>query len=681
MDDNTGTEGGACSESERAGGWFIVEAIVDRRTGDPISSDDDEEEDEAGEDFVDFIDDTRSLGDGQEVAQELFQQQTAADDDVAVQTVKRKFAPSPYFSPVCEQASIEHELSPRLDAIKLGRQSAKAKRRLFELPDSGYGQTQVDTESGPKQVQGSSETQDGRQDDDEGSVVQSTLDTGNQNGRQNNDEGSGRNVGEHGSQEEERAGGDGEESDLQSTSTGKGAGGVVEILRASNKKATLLGKFKEQFGLGYNELIRHFKSDRTSCADWVVCVFGVFCTVAEGIKTLIQPLCDYAHIQVLPCQSGMTVLMLVRYKRAKNRETVAKGLSTLLNVPESQMLIEPPKLRSGPAALYWYKTSMSSCSDVYGETPEWIVRQTMVGHAMEDAQFSLSEMVQWAYDHDITDESTLAYEYALIADTDSNAAAFLSSNCQAKYLKDACTMCRHYKRGEQARMSMSEWIWFRGDKVQGDGDWKPIVQFLRYQDVEFIPFLCAFKTFLQGVPKKSCLVFYGPADTGKSYFCMSLLRFLGGAVISYANSSSHFWLQPLSEAKIGLLDDATSQCWNYIDTYLRNALDGNQICVDRKHRALLQLKCPPLLITTNINPLTDERWKFLRSRLQLFTFKNPFPVTTQGEPMYTLNDQNWKCFFRRLWARLSLTDPEDEEEHGNPSEPFRCVPGQNARTI
>ena len=110
MDDNTGTEGGACSESERAGGWFIVEAIVDRRTGDPISSDDDEEEDEAGEDFVDFIDDTRSLGDGQEVAQELFQQQTAADDDVAVQTVKRKFAPSPYFSPVCEQASIEHEL-------------------------------------------------------------------------------------------------------------------------------------------------------------------------------------------------------------------------------------------------------------------------------------------------------------------------------------------------------------------------------------------------------------------------------------------------------------------------------------------------------------------------------------------------------------------------------------------
>ncbi|AAA79431.1 replication protein E1 [Human papillomavirus 29] len=660
MADNSGTEGEEedCSEAERAGGWFMVEAIVDRRTGDTISSDEDEEDE--GEDMVDFIDD-RPIGDGQEVAQELLLQQAAADDDEAVHTVKRKFAPSPYFSPVCVP-SIEHELSPRLDAIKLGRQSSKAKRRLFQLPDSGYGQTQVDTDTGPSQVQ------DG-------------CETGDQNGRQQYKEGSGTKDGENGSQEEERAGGDGEESQPLSTETEKGACGVLSILKASNQKATLLGKFKEQFGLGYNELVRHFKSSRTACVDWVVCVFGVYCTVAEGIKQLIQPLCEYAHIQVLPCQWGMTVLMLVRYKRAKNRETVAKGLSTLLNVPESHMLIEPPKLRSSPAALYWYKTSMSNISDVYGETPEWIVRQTMVGHALQEVQFSLSEMVQWAYDHDITDEGTLAYEYALIADVDSNAAAFLASNCQAKYVKDACTMCRHYKRGEQARMSMSEWIRFRSNKVQGEGDWKPIVHFLRYQNVEFIPFLCAFKLFLQGIPKKSCLVFYGPADTGKSYFCMSLLKFMGGVVISYANSHSHFWLQPLSEAKMGLLDDATSQCWSYVDTYLRNALDGNVMCIDRKHRSLLQLKCPPLLITTNVNPLEDDRWKYLRSRLQVFTFSNPCPLTSKGEPVYTLNDQNWKSFFQRLWARLSLTDPDDEEENGEPSEPFRCVPGQNTRTV
>ena len=103
MDDTSGTEGDECSELERAGGWFMVEAIVDRRTGDKPSSDEDEDEDaDEGEDFVDFIDD-RPVGDGQEVAQELLLQQAAADDDVAVQAVKRKFAPSPYFSPVCMQ--------------------------------------------------------------------------------------------------------------------------------------------------------------------------------------------------------------------------------------------------------------------------------------------------------------------------------------------------------------------------------------------------------------------------------------------------------------------------------------------------------------------------------------------------------------------------------------------------
>lgn len=155
----------------------MVEAIVDRRTGDTVSSDEDEEED-GGEDLVDFIDD-RPVGDGQEVAQELLLQQAAADDDVAVQTVKRKFAPSPYFSPVCVHPSIENELSPRLDAIKLGRQTSKAKRRLFELPDSGYGQTQVDTESGPQQVQ-------------------DICKTSQQDGCQGADEGSGRNVGGNG---------------------------------------------------------------------------------------------------------------------------------------------------------------------------------------------------------------------------------------------------------------------------------------------------------------------------------------------------------------------------------------------------------------------------------------------------------------------------------------------------
>ena len=207
----------------------------------------------------------------------------------------------------------------------------------------------------------------------------------------------------------------------------------------------------------------------------MVCAFGVYYAVAEAVKTLLQPQCLYAHIQVQASQWGMVVLMLLRFKCGKSRETVAKYMGTVLNVPEKHMLIEPPKIRSGPCALYWYRTAMGNASEVLGETPEWIVRQTVVGHAMGEAQFSLSMLVQWAYDNDIQEESDLAYGYAQLGNTDPNAAAFLASNCQAKYIKDAMTMCRLYRRAEQSRMSMAQWIAHRGRKVANTGDWKHIV--------------------------------------------------------------------------------------------------------------------------------------------------------------------------------------------------------------
>lgn len=115
----------------------------------------------------------------------------------------------------------------------------------------------------------------------------------------------------------------------------------------------------------------------------------------------------------------------MRYKCGKSRLTVAKGLSTLLHVPETCMLIQPPKLRSSVAALYWYRTGISNISEVMGDTPEWIQRLTIIQHGIDDSNFDLSEMVQWAFDNELTDESDMAFEYALLADSNSNAAAFL----------------------------------------------------------------------------------------------------------------------------------------------------------------------------------------------------------------------------------------------------------------
>lgn len=652
MADAEGTNGGdGIDGTNGAGGWFMVEAIVEQTTGYQVSSDEDENSIDTGEDLVDFIDNTRHPGDGQEVPLELFVQQNARDDAAAVQALKRKYTYSPATSSCVSW--VDCELSPRLNAISLDRGHERARRRLFDQ-DSGYGHTQVDTGPSEGQVPGDTQQTD-------------------------------ENV-EQEVQEDVRGGGDGEperSGDVQQSQ--ERTASIVELLKTSNLRATLLSKFKELYGLAFGELVRQFKSDKSVCGDWVVCAFGVYHAVAEAIKTLIQPVCLYAHIQSQTCSWGMVILMLIRFKCSKSRETVAKCIGTLLNVPDKQMLIEPPKIRSAPCALYWFRTAMGNASEILGETPEWITRQTVVGHAMQETQFSLSVLVQWAYDNDIVDESDLAYQYAMLGNEDPNAAAFLASNCQAKYIKDAITMCKYYKRAEQKRMSMAQWIAHRSQKVADTGDWRPIVRFLRYQKIEFVTFMSALKMFLRNIPKKSCIVIYGPSDTGKSLFCMSLLKFLGGAVISYVNSTSHFWLSPLTDAKVGLLDDATYPCWVYIDTHLRSVLDGNQISIDRKHKNLTQIQCPPLFITTNINPLEDANLKYLHSRIAVFHFMYKCPLDDKGDPVYQFNNENWKSFFQRSWAQIEGTPEEEEEEeeedNGNTGRPFRCVPGETNRLL
>ncbi|ABX56067.2 E1 [Macaca fascicularis papillomavirus 3] len=623
---------GIHGEGTRCTGWFDVEAIVERRTGDVVSEDEDENLEDTGVDLVDFIDDTCEFEQaGDEAPRALLHAQETQAHVNAVHYLKRKFTCSPTVSPLGNvQCSIEGELSPRLHAIQLNEGSGKAKRRLF-LPDSGYGNTEVETQL--SQVAGS----DG---------------------------------------ESQAPGG------KENVQPAEGAGGDVrQLLRSSNLKATLLGKFKDVYGIGFNELVRCFKSDKTVCTDWVVGAAGVHHSVAEGLKHLIEPFCTYAHMQCLTCNWGVFLLLLIRFKCGKNRLTVAKCISTLLNVQEPYLLIEPPKLRSTAAALYWYRTGISNVSEVIGEPPEWIVRQTMFQHSLEDSIFDLSQMVQWAYDHDLVDDSAIAYQYAQLADVDSNAAAFLKSNAQAKYVKDCATMCRHYKRAEKQAMTMSQWIRARCDKTDDGGDWRPIVQFLRYQNVEFITFLSAFKAFLKGIPKRSCIVLYGPPNTGKSYFGMSLMQFLQGSIISYVNSNSHFWLAPLAEAKVAMLDDATPQCWSYIDTYMRSVLDGNPMSIDRKHKNLIQMKCPPLIITSNTNVGEDDRWRYLHSRVVVFKFEQTFPFDQNGNPVYELSDKNWKSFFSRTWSRLELQEDEDTEQDGSTVRAFKCVPGQNTNIL
>ena len=150
-----------------------------------------------------------------------------------------------------------------------------------------------------------------------------------------------------------------------------------------------------------------------------------------------------------------------------------------------------------------------------------------------------------------------------------------------------------------------------------------------------------------------------------------MVKFLRGKVVSYFNKSSQFWLQPMLDSKIGFLDDATYYCWTYIDSYMRNALDGNPMCIDAKHKAPQQVKLPPFLITSNLNVKTMDEFKYLHSRLTCFEFPNALPLDQWGTPMFKFTDQAWKCFFLKLARQLDLQEEENESER--PGRTFRCT--------
>lgn len=205
---------------------------------------------------------------------------------------------------------------------------------------------------------------------------------------------------------------------------------------------------------------------------------------------------------------------------------------------------------------------------------------------------------------------------------------------------------------------------------EGDG-WKEIAKFLKFQHVNMLSLLIAFKQFFKNIPKKSCIVFYGPPDSGKSFFCFSLIKLLQGKVVSFMNRNSHFWTQPLIDAKVGMLDDATFPCWTFLDTYMRNAFDGNSVSVDVKHKNLQQIKLPPMFITTNVAVPTEPTLKYLQSRLTCFEFPNTMPFDDVGKPLFNITTECWAMFFSKFFRQLELE--EDDGDTADTDRTFYCT--------
>lgn len=338
---------------------------------------------------------------------------------------------------------------------------------------------------------------------------------------------------------------------------------VRNLLKNQNVKAKVMYKANTALGVGFNELCRVFRSNKTMCQDWVVVTVGVRECISQAAHEQLKGYCSFVMTRTGWGDNTPVVMQLVRFNNQKNREGIIKLYKTIMTVDPVQILCNPPRLNSAASALFWYKAAASQCTTMHGEMLEWIVHQTEVAHqAAGETPFDLSQMIQWALDNDMEDESQIALGYALLADEEKNALAFLKCNNQARFVKDCCQMVRLYRRGVMRSMDMPQWIAFRNKKIGGEltEGWRKIVKFLRYQGVEMYPFLMTMKYFLKGIPKKNCLVIEGPPDTGKSLFCMSLIKYMGGKVVSFQNHKSHFWLQPLIDAKMGMVDDCTHLC-------------------------------------------------------------------------------------------------------------------------
>lgn len=470
------------------------------------------------------------------------------------------------------------------------------------------------------------------------------------------------------------------DSDKSSTRSTDNWSENLNLLNTANYKVVLYTKCKEKFGLSFVELTRSFKSNKTGSDQWIVLAHCIRPELIEACKYQLQTHCDFFQL----IQYDFTILLCIMFKTVKCRETVSKLLCAVMNCSEKQLLLEPPRTRSPPVAMYFYQKSFSNASFKFGDFPEWIKRQTIITHesAAVAESFDLSQMIQFCYDNDLLDEPSIAYKYALQADFDPNAAAFLKHNNQAKFVRDACAMVKYYKRQEMRELTISEWIWRCCDDCNEGGDWRVIVQLLKFQTINFISFLTALRYFLKGTPKKNCIVIYGPSDTGKSYFCNSLITFIKGKVISMMNRCSPFWLQPMLDAKMGFLDDCTFVGWQYLDTNMRGALDGNMMCVDAKHKAPTQMRLPPMLVTTNVDVKEEASLKYICSRLQLFHFPNKFPLNEDGTVVYEITNESWKCFFSKFGHQIDL-DPRDgsQDESGGSNKAFRCTAGKTFESL
>lgn len=440
---------------------------------------------------------------------------------------------------------------------------------------------------------------------------------------------------------------------------------MVILIRSKDQKMTQLGQFKKASGFSFLQLVRTFHSDKTQYNDWIV--ISPDCRIDYWNQYVCRSpeVCSYLY-----AAAGVHVMYLLFFKgksRAGVRSFFQKGGMTEI---ERMHFIEPPNTRVMMNAVYWMKSAIHG----KGPMPKWI-QNYFDGDdkPKQDDKFDMATMVQWALDHKYFDLNTVVFKYSEEAErNDPNAKAWLSCTSMLRYAHDAAKMARAMKKGREQCMTLHEFLIEKMAEWQSRrGDFHNVLKLLSYQGVNPILFTHALKCLINRIPKRCCLAIVGPPNTGKSMFCLALMKFLEGAVLSYFCHKSHFWLSPLAECKIALLDDCTWPAWDYIDMNLRNALDGTCLTIDQKNRDPRMVECPPLLITSNYDYRTGTEYEgggggrtpyaYLLSRITCFSFPRKLTGKT-NKPKIIVLPEDWADFFLRYRECLGLIAEDTSEE-------------------
>lgn len=151
-----------------------------------------------------------------------------------------------------------------------------------------------------------------------------------------------------------------------------------------------------------------------------------------------------------------------------------------------------------------------------------------------------------------------------------------------------------------------------------------------------------FQIVCRDIPKKRCVVFYGPSNCGKSILANALcIPFAPGYIQRDSGANAH-WLENIYRKSIVIWEEPSIHMTNIEDTKL--LLGGEKIVINRKNKHLVErLNGAAVIVTTN-----KSFWEYddeaLKNRCEIFQFSKTVESVTKSyiHPGEILDYLLWK---------------------------------------